>query len=675
MKKGTAHKQNRFLNCLRIQIVPGHHEEQRINNIVAFCKKYKFDNVMLFLNSEDYNVGHMTIEEAKPWIETMKRAKERLTKEGITVSLNPWMEGGHLDRGRKLREGQDFVTICDYNGKKCELVTCMYDENWRAYFKEFYSYIVREIQPEVVWVEDDFRLHNHGDLEYGGCFCEHHMRAFNKVAGTDYSREEFVDRLFRKEPDEKVKEAFFQVNRSYIVDTAQFIADIVREANPDTKIGLMSSGHVNHSLEGRDWYGVHKAFANGGPMINRLHLPIGAETISTKTYYQRFNYTTFICRGYLPEECHILPELENATFSTFAKDAEMVRFQAESAIPVEIEGMTYDIYDFAGNGTIPGYGYGEALAEINDYMTAVADSGYQYRTLSGITFLLDEMNAKNRPVKNSFFDMENDDFEFGAILQGLGISARCSKDKEFENQLIVLGAGTTYSLTDEQLRNIFKNNKVILEGKSATLLIDRGLGDLIGAGGYEVIRNGNGIPAFEQIEGDETVDGIPGMSATASSGQAGDYVKLTYTETPVIRSRVYDYYQREYGLGIVETKGHLLVPYVVNSFLMEPYHPMRRQIIKDYVEKQKPDLALTDYSGVCAYYSKGENEDVLILVNSTLQRLKQVRFKLTGRRLEKLSEIDRDGVVREKAFSYDGEGYIVLDEPFEAILTKTFLLR
>lgn len=551
----------------------------------------------------------------------------------------------------------------------------MYDENWRKYFREFYTYIIQEIKPETVWIEDDFRLHNHGTLHYGGCFCEHHMREFNKVLGTNYTREEFVDRLFRKNPDPKVKEAFFQVNRSYIVEAAQFVADVVKQANADTKIALMSSYHGNHSFEGRDWHGLHHALSNGGSMINRLTLPMGQENISTKTYFQRFNLSTFICRGYLPEECHVLPELENSSFSTFSKDAEMVRFQTESAIPVEIEGMTYDIYDFAGNGTIPSYGYGEALSEICEYLTAVTESGYSYRNLSGITFLLDEMNSKNRPIINSFYDMAIDDFEFGTTLQGLGISARCSTEKTFKNQVIVLGAGTIYSLTDAQLKDIFANNKVILEGKTATMLIDRGLGNLIGASSYTVDVIGKGTPSYEQIEAPELVDGIPGMRATSSSSQCGTYIKLAYSTTPCVRSRVYDYYQHEYGYGIVETNGHLLIPYVVRSLIYEMYHPMRGHIIRKYIEKQKMDFALTDYTGVYPYYSKGENQDVLILVNSTLQTLKQVRFKLTGRKLEKLSEVDRDGIIREKDFSYDSEGYIVINEPFNAIITKTFILN
>jgi hypothetical protein len=156
---------------------------------------------MLFINAEEYNVGHMTIEEAKPWLATMKKAKAAFEKEGISVSLNPWMEIGHLDRCRPLKEGQNFVTMVDYDGNQATMVACPLCENWKKYFLSYYQYIIQELEPEVVWVEDDFRLHNHGDLRFGGCFCDLHMKEYNKRLGTNYTRQEFTDRLFRKNPD------------------------------------------------------------------------------------------------------------------------------------------------------------------------------------------------------------------------------------------------------------------------------------------------------------------------------------------------------------------------------------------------------------------------------------------------------------------------------------------
>lgn len=672
MKK-TAHKQNRFLNCLRIQVVPGYHEQQRIQNIVDFCKRYAFDNVMLFINAEEYNVGHMTKEEAKPWVDTMKRAKEALVKAGITVSLNPWMELGHVDRGRELKEDQQFVTMVDYNGTQSKISACPMDENWLTYFIDFYEYLIREIEPEVVWIEDDFRLHNHRPLEYGGCFCEHHMKAYNQRLETNYTRDEFVDLLFRKNPQEDVKRAFMEINRECMVKLATQIGDKVRSIGLGTKIGLMSSSHRAHSMEYRDWNGIHEGFATDGVKINRLHLPLYEEWCSMKQYYQDFNQIPFICRGFLPEDCHVLPELENASFMTFAKDAEVLRFQSESAIPLEIEGMTYDIFDFVGNGTIEAFGYGPAVAEIEDYMTAVMESGYSYYKLSGITIPLDEKNAYNRKIKNKFMDLRPDEHYLGAILQAHGISARCSKSKVFKDEIVVLAAGNVNNFTNEQLNNLFADNHVILEGMAVKKMLNRGLGSLIGVSGCQSYISEEDVHSYEQIEGDILVNGIPGYRASAFS-RTGNYIAFTYTENPDVKSRVYDYRGNEIGLGMTISKGHLVIPYEVDDFYSNQLHPLRETVVRNYVESLKKDYAMSDYSSIYTYYSKGE-ENVLILVNSTLHTQSVTRFKMTGSIVRQIYEIDRDGIRREKDFAYDDEGFIVISEPFSALITKTFILK
>lgn len=235
----------KFLHCLRIQFPPKHYEDERIAEVVDYCVKYGFKNVMLFINAEEYNVGHMTIEEAKPWLETMKKAKEALVEKGITVSLNPWIEIGHLDRCRPLKKGQNFTTQVDYDGGRCEMVACPLCENWKKYFFEFYQYIIKELDPDTVWVEDDFRLHNYGDLKFGGCFCHLHMQKYNERLGTKYTREEFTDRLFRKQPEKRVKKAWLDVNRECMANLAEDIGQAVAELGLGTKVGLMSSMHEN----------------------------------------------------------------------------------------------------------------------------------------------------------------------------------------------------------------------------------------------------------------------------------------------------------------------------------------------------------------------------------------------------------------------------------------------
>ena len=42
---------------------------------------------------------------------------------------------------------------------------------------------------------------------------------------------------------------------------------------------------------------------------------------------------------------------------------------------------------------------------------------------------------------------------------------------------------------------------------------------------------------------------------------------------------------------------------------------------------------------------------------------------------DKLYEIDRDGVTREKKFTYDENGFIQVEERFDGISTKTFIVK
>ena len=88
-----------YHNCLRVQITNDDAQDERIENIVQHCKQYGFDNVMLCINQEEFNLGHIPLEMAKPWVEVLKKAADALRREGLSVSINNWMEIGHCDRG------------------------------------------------------------------------------------------------------------------------------------------------------------------------------------------------------------------------------------------------------------------------------------------------------------------------------------------------------------------------------------------------------------------------------------------------------------------------------------------------------------------------------------------------------------------------------------------------
>lgn len=664
----------KFLHCLRIQFPPKHYEDERIAEVVDYCVKYGFKNVMLFINAEEYNVGHMTIEEAKPWLETMKKAKEALVEKGITVSLNPWTELGHLDRCRPLKEGQNFTTQVDYDGDKCEMVACPLCENWKKYFLEFYQYIIKELDPDTVWVEDDFRLHNHGDLNFGGCFCDLHMQKYNARLGTKYTREEFTDRLFRKNPEKRVKKAWLDVNRECMASLAEDIGQAVAELGLGTKVGLMSSMHEKHALEGRDWHRLHKGFAAGGPIIDRLHLPCYDE-ISAKKYYVEFNRLPFHCRALLPKNTIVYPELENGSFSTFTKDARFLQFQLESAIPLCIEGMTYDIYDFVGNGIVDNFRYGEAVKDITPYLNGVMKLGLKYETLEGIILPIDEKTVYKRDSKiNKFDDLYPDESIFNAYLTSIGLSCKASTKKRFRNKIVALGGGNAYNFTKEQLIDLFENNFVLVDGGAARILIDKGLGALIGAVSYETYVGEHNVHSYEQVKDGILINDKKGYRVTAF-GKAGDYVKISYKDESGAQSFVYDYLDNKIGVGDMDGGNYFVIPYVINGMYFEQYHDLRTTLLKTFLRKSGVELVLTNHAGVYVYLYKQHNKKVLIVVNSTEEDFEKTELEMQNIDFSRMYTISRKSGKR-IVKKYERHGNMVyIKNKNSHLTTQVFILQ
>ena len=667
-------KKKTFENILRLQIVPNLYEEERVTGIIDYCLKYGFQHVMLFINAEDYFVGHMTIEEAKPWVAAILRTKKRLIENGIKVSLNPWIEFGHLDRGRKLKEGQNFTTMVDYDGTECALVACPLCENWRAYYKEFYEYLIREIEPDTIWVEDDFRLHNHGDLKYGGCFCKLHMQRYNEKLGTQYTREEFTDLLFRKTCDERVRDAWLDVSRETMTDLAEFLGKTVKGLGLNTKVGLMSSAQIRHSMEARDWYAVHKNLAQGGEMINRLHLPCYQE-ICAKDYYIFFNMFPYVCRSYIPKETIVLPELENSAFSTFSKDARFLRFQVESAIPLCIDGMTYDIYDFCGNGINEGFGYGEALSEIMPYLNSVINLGIEYDKAEGIIIPADPNEVYNRKADvGNFMSYSPDEYYFGTYLASVGFNTKVSTAKAFSGKLVSLCNSAVYNFTKEQLEALFKDNYVIMDGSAAIRLIQLGLGDLFHAKSYKEHWEGKDVHAYEQAADGVEVNGKKGIRAAVR--RAGHYVEIEYDSSVVAKSYVYDYHGNVMGYGSAEGKNFFVIPYIITDILYEQYNDLRTSMLRDFVcRKAQETLVSTQVSGVYAYVFDNANEKALMLVNTTVGSFDSIKFRLMNQDVKEIYVIDKQsGEQRKAEFTKCGDEITVF-EKFEYLSTQTLLLK
>jgi hypothetical protein len=179
---------------LRFCCDPGFNDELEIPKLLSFVEEARVDDVMVFVNVEEINTGHLSAEEQETWLSLLGRIQPLLQERGVTLSVNHWHSLMHADLGKRFRRDQPFRAMVDPDGKAANLCVCPLDEHWRAYIAEVYAKYAK-LSPDTVWVEDDFRYHNHDPLLWGGCFCAEHMRRFSERAGRELSREEFIKKL------------------------------------------------------------------------------------------------------------------------------------------------------------------------------------------------------------------------------------------------------------------------------------------------------------------------------------------------------------------------------------------------------------------------------------------------------------------------------------------------
>ena len=113
----------------------------------------------------------MTREEQDVYLRLMERVRDLLSGMGVTFSINHWHSVMHADLGKRMDPALDFRPMVDVEGNEAALCVCPLCEKWQRHIAGLYARYAR-LEPSILWVEDDFRLHNHAPLVWGGCFCE-----------------------------------------------------------------------------------------------------------------------------------------------------------------------------------------------------------------------------------------------------------------------------------------------------------------------------------------------------------------------------------------------------------------------------------------------------------------------------------------------------------------------
>lgn len=580
-----------YLYSLRIGLCPNFRAEEKFRQLEDFCAEAQIDDVQFFINMEEVNDGHLTVSETQPWLDMIASFLPRLKARGICVSLNPWITTLHTDRGRKLKPGQNFTTMVDYKGNRAQAVACPLCENFQKYISEMYRAYAR-LGFDVIWVEDDFRLHNHVPLEWGGCFCELHMKEFEKRAGKKLTRSEFVERMTEPGAPSPERRIWLETMRDTMNGFACLLGDAVHETAPNTRVGLMSSAPQAHAVEGRQWKTVFCNLSGQTRPLDRPHLPAYNE-VSGRQYCLEFQRYSRLTAALVPESTELWPELDNLPHTRFSKSHRFAGLEIESTLSLCAEGITINIFDMIGNGIAVREKNERLLAKRKPYLNGVRSLGANRREEQGVCVLVNP---------DTVYTMHTDGTEgpqalvpwqtfWAEYLSAFGIANYIARTPRPGETVAVCGQYFR-NMTPEQVRRLAAEHFLLLDGESAEILLEMGCGDLINAERAQWHALNGGWQSYEQVSEDRMVYGLPEarMSAQAiyEGVESGDYLQIQYTgsvdELTVLRTALGE----KAGPGLCSVKNAIVFPYghMKNSYQML-LNPVRRELLAELLWKRK----------------------------------------------------------------------------------------
>jgi hypothetical protein len=670
---------NSYKYMLRYTVHPGHHVKEHLEELVDFCKQAQIDDIAFFINNETNNEGHLTREETQKWMEIIAQYKRKLDLLGVTTSINVWCTLIHDSRGRTLKKGQDFSLMVDHKGIKTTAAACPLCPNWREYIADIYS-CYAEIKPNIIWVDDDFRMFNHGsEMDWGGCFCDLHMEEYSKRAGVKLTQEEFYQGILAPGEPHPYRKIWLDTHRDTMRESARIIGGAVQKVSPDTKVGLMCSSPAVHCAEARDWDGVLKGFSGGKPAVIRPHMDAYVEMdTNLPKYLWDLNIISRATEAVAPVATEIYPEIESCEGLRFSKSHNFTRLQLDTSLLLGADGITLNIFDQEGNGVIMQEGLQNVLAERKDFLSQVKGLGLKKERQQGIKVLISTESAYTLHTSEgkSMEELYPGEYFWAGLLSCFGLPVSLSTNPEHKGEVIAISGQYLRNLNKKQIENLFINNFIILDGGAVLTLFEMGYGHLAGVEKAEIQNHRNNY-SFEQVCNGKAYLGVK----EARIGCPEQYVRLFQTQKTELITEVKNPAGQTTAAGMTLYDSRVLIyPYIRTGWRHSYRAPnaFRQAIIQDVLKGVKSFRKygyLKDAPYATIFMYDLGNEKAVAILNSSYDDLAEVRIYAPELKENSAVEINTTNPKGDKAVLIREGDDIILKSGLKSMEMKVLLWR
>lgn len=551
-----------YTYTLRYVLDPRTNTEKKNQALYSFVKKAQIDDVCFIINGEEINHSHLTKAETQVWLDAIVPLQKHLATMGVTTSLNPWITIMHSDRGFTINPEIGFKTFVDLNGHQAHDMACPADPTWRKYICERYAQYA-SIHPRRLWIEDDFRHYNHTPLKLM-CFCNYHMKIYQEKLGKAESRTDFVKNMLKPGKPTPERKIYLDQARKEMIENEHLIAKAVHKISPETDMGQMTSMPDWHAIEGRDWRGLFDAqIDHSHPRVARPHLPAYNE-VAPNEYGRNFENNSRMTAAYLGPDAQLYPELENAMWTPQVKSRKFIAFQIITTALLGAQGIMLNIFDMLGNGINDHWGYAKMLADTKPFATQLLRHPLKMNQLRGIKILVDQDSAYTVHTKNGekAEELLPHEKNWAEVLASYGFATTIlpvNKDIQINNEFIAISGQLLRNFNNDQITHLLKNNRVILDGESVQVLLDRKLAGLLHIKNARWHPFKTGYQSFEQADGMQ-VQGIDNPRVTMLQ-HSGNYLQIEYQPDSNVQVKTWAYSSIDQKLGSVITviDDHIIV--------------------------------------------------------------------------------------------------------------------
>ncbi len=339
-------------------------------------------------------------------------------------------------------------------------IFCPLDNEFKKYVYESVRKLAK-LKPDFFMVDDDFRLLT----GRGGCYCPLHIAKFNALTGKVYTEESLREAV---QSNSEIAGLYDNMLQNSLVDLAKEIRRAIDETDPSIPCSFCCcSEDVRHAVP------VVKALTVPGEKPV-LRINNGMYMKDSPRSFSHWNYKTARQIQAFPEDWQILCEPDTCPQNRYSTSAAMMHAHITLSITERANGGKLWITRIDAYEPESGLLYRQTLSKYAEFYRTLAALPVQW---DGVAVPLPQNQPFNFPhnVKDS---LSVPDCNWGTeIFAKMGIPFYYSSTPA--GMTAISGDDTTL-LNNVELQNILKNNPVLLDGKAAVNIAQRGFAEQLG---------------------------------------------------------------------------------------------------------------------------------------------------------------------------------------------------